>query len=355
MRTFSLTLLTLLSAQALAVENGTSLDWSLQDNAVRFDSRQTGRQGLCTGTILAGRYVITAAHCLDESELDSFTTASSDNYLSTNFVTHPNHHYDGSFSSEDIGIVKADSQVDYKNIQFLNIDNHTENEAITIAGFGGTVETLNQADFTFSHYYPNPDDPDRPFAVYADMVNDSHTQGGDSGSAWVNESNEVMAIHKGSSTYVDWDDEGNEIRYRKTYGTDIKAVQDFILQNIDAWHYPTLVDANGRTTITVQSLHYNGVTEQAYTEGDATLITDESTCITRDSPIKPFEKCTYVIESNGAEGALYLSADEVIQINKPTENSGGGDGSYHSDDSSGGSMGAWSFLLLGLGALRRKR
>lgn len=342
MRTFSLTLLTLVSAQALAVENGTPLDWSQHDNTVRLDS-SSNPEMYCSATLIGGRYALTAAHCLDDSnKLDRIITATKQTFPITLSKSHPNYVEDGSFSGEDIGIVKVDSQVDYKNIQFLNIKNHAENEAITVAGFGGTIETLNRADFTFSHYYPNPDDPERPFAVYADMVNDSHTQGGDSGAAWVNETNEVIAIHKGS-TYNFSTDELN------TYGTDIKAVQDFILQNIDAWHYPTLVDASGRTTITVQSLHQGELyDDMAYVDGDVRLNADESTCMTRDTPIKPFEKCTYVIESNGAEGALYLSPEEVIHINKPTDNSGGG-------DDSGGSMGAWSLLLLGLGALRRKR
>ncbi|MDN4695765.1 hypothetical protein QYZ45_17635 [Vibrio parahaemolyticus] len=39
------------------------------------------------------------------------------------------------------------------------------------------------------------------------------------------------------------------------YGTTIQSVQDFITETIDGWHYPTLVDANGKATITIQSLH----------------------------------------------------------------------------------------------------
>ncbi|MDN4716419.1 hypothetical protein QYZ39_25750 [Vibrio parahaemolyticus] len=63
-----------------------------------------------------------------------------------------------------------------------------------IRGFGGTIDSLNQADFTFSHY--NYADL---YYVYADTVNESHTTGGDSGAAWtINKdgSEEIFAIHQ---------------------------------------------------------------------------------------------------------------------------------------------------------------
>lgn len=346
MRFSSLSLLALsvFSVSSYAVENGSIVDWGQQDNAVRFDSRQTGRQGLCTGTLVAGRFVLTAAHCLVESELDSFTTASGDNYSSSNFVNHENYIENDDFSGEDIGVITANESIDYHRIQFLNVDEHVEGEPISIAGFGGTIETLNQADFTFSHYHWA-----NHFSLYANPVNiDSHTVGGDSGTVWINPSDEIIAIHKGSVL-------NSSTNERPTYGTDIQAVKDFITDNIDGWHYPTLVDANGRTTITVQSLHRDDVSDDAYVDGDVTLIPEDSTCMT-DGLIQPFGKCTYVIESAGGEGELYLSDSEIIHINKPIKNTGGDGGNNNSDnDDTGGSMGFWSFLLLGIAVLRRKR
>ncbi|ENP0852057.1 trypsin-like peptidase domain-containing protein [Vibrio parahaemolyticus] len=342
----SLIALSLLSASSYAVENGTSVDWSQQDNTVRLDNPVSG---YCSATLIAGRYAITAAHCLNGNGLDRITTASNESHLFTNQWLHPNYFEDDGFSSEDVGIVITDAQMDYRNIQFLNIDEHIEGDPITIAGFGGTIETLNKANFTFSYYYPT-----YPFSIYADVVNNSHTVPGDSGAAWTNDNGEIIAIHKGSDTTVNWDDEGNETRTRETYGTDIKAVQDFITETIDAWHYPTLADTdkNGKATITIQSLHRDEVVNTA--RGDNVTITG-GTCL--DGLIKPFDQCTYDIESDGTQGELYLTDDEVIHINKPIENTGGGDGSNNNtdNDDSGGSMGFWPLLLLGIATLRRKR
>jgi hypothetical protein len=282
--------------------------------------------------------VLTAAHCLEESELDSFTTSTLDNYPASNRIAHPNYFEDDGFSSEDAGLVIVDTPIDYKAFQLFNIQEHKEGEAITVMGFGGTIDTLNAVSLTFSHYHWSYD-----FSMYSDVVSiDSHTTTGDSGSAWII-NDEIIAVHKGSI----FNSSTNE---RPTYGTDIRALQEFLTSNIDGWHYPTLADANGKTTITVQSLHQNDVTDSAYTEGDATLLASESTCMSKNV-ISPFEQCTYVIESNGGEGKLFLSDSESIHINKPQDNSGGGN---NSSGDSGGSMGIWALMLLGFANLRRK-
>ncbi|WP_299141106.1 trypsin-like serine protease [uncultured Vibrio sp.] len=328
----SLFSLALLTSSAWAVENGTSVDWAAQDNAVRLDNSVGG--GTCTATLVAGRYALTAAHCLEDTGLDTVVTASNHAIPFTQFLMHPDY-VDQQSLYKDVGIVTLDKPVDYAAIQFLNIDDRVEGESIIIAGFGGTIETLNAVDLTFSHYHWAD-----PYLVYADLVSqDSHTTVGDSGAAWINQANEIMTIHNGSGRGFDGD--------RETYGTDIQAVQDFLTENINAWHYPTLAKVNGRTTITVQSLHLSGITNTAYTQGNITLINEDSTCVT-EGFIAPFEQCTYVIEGNsGEEGQLFLSDSEMIHINKPeVDNGDGGDGA---------SLGWGALGLLGFVAWRRKR
>ncbi|HHC7250644.1 TPA: trypsin-like serine protease [Vibrio parahaemolyticus] len=338
----SLIALSLLSASSYAVENGTPVDWQQYNDAVRLEN-PTG--GNCTATLIAGHYAITAGHCLEETGIDRLITNDGNTISLSNQWISPEYTDEYGRRAKDVGIIRVNDPVDYRHIQFLNIDEQSEGEPMVIRGFGGTVDSLNQADFTFNRY----NDPAH-YYVYADTVNESHTTGGDSGAAWtINKdgSEEIFAIHRGSSMNTTTNE-------RSTYGTTIQSVQDFITETIDGWHYPTLADtdANGKATITIQSLHRDDVVDTAW--GDNVTIIGGS-CL--DGLIKPFDKCTYDIESDGTQGELYLTDNEVIHINKPIENTGGGDGSNNNtdNDDSGGSMGFWPLLLLGVATLRRKR
>ncbi|MDF4275493.1 trypsin-like serine protease [Vibrio parahaemolyticus] len=337
----SLIALSLLSASSYAVENGTPVDWQQYNDAVRLEN-PTG--GNCTATLIAGHYAITAGHCLEETGIDRLITNDGNTISLSNQWISPEYTDEYGRRAKDVGIIRVNDPVDYRHIQFLNIDEQSEGEPMVIRGFGGTVDSLNQADFTFNRY----NDPAH-YYVYADTVNESHTTGGDSGAAWtINKdgSEEIFAIHRGSSMNTTTNE-------RSTYGTTIQSVQDFITETIDGWHYPTLVDtdANGKATITIQSLHRDDVVDIAW--GDNVTIIG-GTCL--DGLIKPFDKCTYDIESDGTQGELYLTDDEVIHINKPIENTGGDGGNNNTDnDDSGGSMGFWPLLLLGIATLRRKR
>ncbi|WP_299697615.1 trypsin-like serine protease, partial [uncultured Vibrio sp.] len=239
---FSASALTLLSTQALAVVNGTPIDWSSQDDTVRIDSSISDSQ-YCTATLIAGRYAITAAHCLQGDKLDTVVTASNDTHTIAYSVLHPEYDNDGHSDDwdKDVAFALLSQPIDYSHIHFLTARELTDNEPVHISGFGGTIENLNRADFTFSHHHWAD-----PYLIYLDTVNLSHTTGGDSGSAWVNTNNEIVGIHKGSRTVMG---------ERETYGTDLTYSDNFILETVNGWHYPTLAQANGKTTITVQSLH----------------------------------------------------------------------------------------------------
>ncbi|TOK18373.1 GlyGly-CTERM sorting domain-containing protein, partial [Vibrio parahaemolyticus] len=319
----SLIALSLLSASSYAVENGSPVDWQQYNDAVRLEN-PTG--GNCTATLIAGHYAITAGHCLEETGIDRLITNDDNTISLSNQWLSPEYTDEYDRRAKDVGIVRVDNPVDYRHIQFLNIDEQSEGEPMVIRGFGGTVYSLNQADFTFSNYHW-----DKEFRVYADTVNESHTTGGDSGAAWtINKdgNEEIFAIHRGKSTNPNTMEQSAD-------GTTIQSVQDFITETIDGWHYPTLADtdADGKATITIQSLHRDDAVDTAW--GDNVTIIG-GTCL--DGLIKPFDKCTYDIESNGTQGELYLTDNEVIHINKPIENTGGGDGGNNNtdNDDSGG-------------------
>ena len=345
-----------ISFNALAIVDGTSIDWSKQDNFIRLYNENSS--GYCSGVVVGGKYVITAAHCFNESNVLERVENYQGNVEITDYTLHPNFIGDvnGALIGEDITVVKLNSPMDYSGfnpIANLNSDPFVYGEMVEIFGFGKTERQLYRADMMMTDWRDcDLCNTRNEFTLNAEMVNDSHTTGGDSGGAWINESGEIVSIHQGSSLISN---SGNE--WRETYSTNLHYGKDFIIENIDAWHYPTLAEVKGRTAITVQSLHQNDISDTAYTQGNITLIPEDSTCVTQGS-ITPFEQCTYVIEgSSGEEGQLFLSDSEVIHINKPVEdvdpedpddNTGG------SGSSSGGSLGFSSLLLAALITWRRK-
>lgn len=339
-----------LSFNALAIENGTSVNWNAQNDFVKLYSADEYSD--CSGTIIAGKYVLTAAHCLlDSNPKVKITSASGQkaNIITPN--THPDYYdnYNGGTGNwHDVAVSELNNHIDTQQIHFFSSSTTNPirtNDSVNVFGFGGSYEDLNYASFTITNRKPEDD------SVYADMIaNGGNTTGGDSGGAWVNSNNEIVATHKGGVWVVGVD--GN--RTRETYSTNLHYSKGFILEKVNGWHYPTVANINGNKTIKIQSLHQDDVDllNDLYFFGDVDVDETRGTCVTNRA-ISPFEVCTLEVSSNGGEGTIILANGQEIQINKPAPTitppvtSGG--------SSDGGSLGFLSIIgLLGLGFIRKK-
>ncbi|WP_045497654.1 trypsin-like serine protease [Vibrio hyugaensis] len=318
-----------LCSNAWAVIDGEPVDWQAHDNTVEISK--------CTGTRIGGAFVLTAAHCETNVGLTWIKDAYHDEYqyIVESVYLHPN--YVPNYVTEDVALAKLSTPTDYAHIQFLadlSAPTYVQDAPITIDGFGG----LNNQPPARAAYKMHYKVQNYPFRIEATQIANGFLTGGDSGSAWINDSNEIMAVSSGISS------EG--VNNDQTIGgRDLHYAADFILDTVNGWHYPTIATAKGRTTIEVQSLHRGGAVDTAYTSGDATIIAEESSCLT--GTIAPFERCTYVIDSGGGKGTLHLSDTESIRLNNASSGgSSGGD--------SGGSAG-WATLLALLGCWHSRR
>ncbi|WP_394230510.1 trypsin-like serine protease [Shewanella colwelliana] len=317
-----------LSSSALAIENGKAESPANYPSLVEMN---------CTGTIIASKWVMTAAHCTENSV-----------YLvgavneSNSKVAYINEKYKP--ESGDFALWKLNDKVFFDKSLFLS-DYFVENDyskVYTGLGFGQTGRNLNSATFKVRGAYTGIQN------LSLETLTEAHTVPGDSGSPLLDEDKKIVGIHYGSNNPA-----GDSI-VRHASATRISYVAPFILSTIDAWHTQTIgsVAAGQSTTIEVQSLHVNPVVDDASVTGDINIDVANSSCMT--GQIEPFSICTYTVSStNGYEGVLTLGAGQTVIFNKgkskpvepPKPDTGG---------SSGGSLSIFSLLGLVLLFTRRK-
>ncbi|EDL52184.1 possible trypsin protease precursor [Vibrio mediterranei AK1] len=297
----------LISNYAFAIVNGNEVNWQNDFDDVVFNN--------CTGLIIGGDKILTAAHCDTDVYVkfaDNSTTSAKSREDHPNYVSGNNY---------DVSVWTLPKKAETQNIHFLaNINNQSVQigDSLRAFGFGGdnplAYASLNATNLATTS----------KTLIDASMVSGS-TTGGDSGGMWLDINDNVVGIHKGSA--VD-----------KSSATDLYYAKDFLLEQINGWHYPTIFKGTGSQTIKVQSLHLNPTADSAYVDGDVTIT--GGTCYGNNT-INAFDTCTYELEINGT-GTLHLSGSESVSINPkttpPPSNGGSGGG--------GGSMGWLSILAL---------
>ncbi|MFA0053624.1 MULTISPECIES: S1 family peptidase [Vibrio] len=311
--------LSALSSSSFAITNGTNVDWKND-----FDDFVSGN---CTGLIVGGDKVLTAAHC---GIGKNYVVGNDGAELTVNSkVDHPNYAFTSRY---DVSILNIDKQ-STQNIRFFaNLNNITANngDAVHAYGFAGSLTELKRGDFTVSR--ASEPNLNRLFHEYT--LGTTITEHGDSGGAWFNVSNEVIGITIGSDAF-----------------TDLLHSKDFILDAVNGWHYPTVLKGTGTQTVKIQSLHQNSVVDSASSSGDVTIT--GGTCQTL-STINAFDTCTYELDVTGS-GQLHLTTNEVIDINPVTKPVASPPAPPKKSGSSGGSLGFLSLLGLAVFGRLRKR
>ncbi|BCL74175.1 trypsin protease precursor (plasmid) [Vibrio nigripulchritudo] len=318
--------LALASSQSLAIENGTSADWSAFTDLVKND---------CTGTVIAKKHVLTAAHCSHTGKPIEFHDGTS---RTVSYNDHPNFVLVNG-SNFDVSVWTLNTPFETAKIRFFaNLGTQSINDKDLLNVYGFASGSLQHAQQEVDRSY-NTNNPNSTLVSLKD-IGKGYTQSGDSGSPWLNGNGDIVGVLRGG------------LQTTSTM-TDLHYSKDFLLDTINGWHYPGLATTtSGKATITVQSIHKNSVTDQAYSSGDVQIT--GGSCLSM-SVINAFEKCTYEVESQGGEGKLYLSGSEYITINKVKTTNKPDSDSGSSGGSSGGSVGLLGLLLLGVGAARRKR
>jgi len=324
----TLALISAVSAPAFAIQDGTTLSWSEHDDLVKMN---------CSGTILAGNWVLTAGHCDKNSSLGVTTVNGLINVESV--VNNTSTDY-----ALDIGLWKLTTPANTKHITFLSSRNIKEGERVRISGFGAGVGTQALA---YAEQIAIPPTEARPEWVTLKMDGKGNTIGGDSGAPYADVNGLIVGVHNsgGIDAETGINAEGARLHY----------ASDWILETVNGWHYPTIANtptSGGSVTIEVQSLHADAFIDNATASGDATIT--GGTC--SGATVQPFDICTYTVSSNGYEGTVTLDGEQKITINKgrtkpvtpPTPDPETGSGG-------GGSLGFMSLIAaLGLGLMRRK-
>ena len=303
----------LLSTNAFAIVGGTDV--------IESEYPQFLKNGGCSGAIIAGKYILTAAHC-DKS--------------SDTFITHPDYQVT---PGHDVALAKSNVTHAIDAVSFLSDVPVIANDLVSMYGWStNSLKRANLLTRSPREHIPKP--------LYLKFDNNGHAEVGDSG-APVLLDNKIVAVQSGI-----------DVGSGEDYGaitSRIEYSRDFILNTINDWHSPTELKFTGAQTIEIQSLHVNDTNLAArwnadtLTTGDVTVI--GGTCVT--DMIAPFGTCTLDVTAGAGEGKIKLTDNNIVTINRAAVVEPDTGGSTDKNNGGGGSFGWLGLLALSIFAARR--
>ena len=131
---------------SIAITNGT--DCSVDNTSVmRLNMRgSAGNEGSCSGTVIAPRVVLTAAHCLDSAVRTVLVwrgVAGEEQITASSFRAHPNYDQNNSVVSFDVGLVFVDEDLGRPAVPVLLSRDGRIGETAVVAGWGRDLQSVS--------------------------------------------------------------------------------------------------------------------------------------------------------------------------------------------------------------------